>query len=304
MGDDRIPGYEILEKIGEGAMGLVYRARQQRTGDLVAIKLLPRFLWETTTGKGRFLREAILLSTLRHPNICQLVDSGDTDDGRFFFATELLLGPTLEQRMIREEFSLQKAVSIAMQVAAGLEMAHDVGVIHRDIKPANLIVLSDGTVKILDFGLARLEAAADLSVAGEVMGTATYASPEQLRGESCDAKCDIWAVGVILYEMVAGLVPFPGGNDAEVARAVMHKEPERLDSRRPDAPEALQAIVSTALAKESSDRQESAGQLRGQLEEVLAELADRESFPAEVQSAAREPQKDPSLAGRLRRFFA
>ena len=266
--EDRIPGYVIDSKIGEGGMGRIYRAHQEGTGRQVAIKVMAPDQWAVRENRGRFLRESILLSTLRHPNICQLVDSGETEAGRYFFATELLTGETLQQRLFREDLALEKSLDIGIQVARGLEAAHRQGVYHRDVKPANLMLTSGRQVKILDFGLAKLEFAAGVSLRGEVLGTPVYAAPEQLRGEECDFRVDLWGLGVVLYEMISGIVPFPGPDTRSIGKAVLTKKPVGLRKWHPEAPEALERTVHRALAKDREARHGSAEELAEELSEI------------------------------------
>ncbi len=273
MPEEHIPGYTVLGKLAEGGMGAVFEARREATGERVAIKLMAPRQWERPELRGGFLREAILLSTLRHPNLCRLVESGECASGRLFVATELMTGQTLERRLVRGGLPVGRALSIATQVAAGLAAVHEAGIVHRDVKPGNVMVLPDGSIKVLDFGLAHLAAALAAAPGETVVGTPHYAAPEQLRGEPTDARADLWSLGVVLYQTLTGDVPYPGAGPREVLAAVEGGAPRPLDAVCPEAPAALQSILDRALARDPEARWPTAEAMRQALEEARRGLA-------------------------------
>ncbi len=200
----RIGQYEILEPVGGGAMGEVYKARDTRLGRTVALKFLPADLGRDPSARKRFRREAQAVAQLDHPNVASIYDMGETEGGRLFLALAFYEGETLQQKLERGPLPLPEALGIACQIAKGLAAAHQRKIVHRDIKPANIAVLPDGMVKILDFGLAKMSGATTLTRLGSSPGTPAYKSPEQTKGEPVDPRSDLWALGVVLYEMVAG----------------------------------------------------------------------------------------------------
>jgi eukaryotic-like serine/threonine-protein kinase len=214
----RLGPYEVLSLIGSGGMGEVWLATELRLGRKVALKLLPTDLTRNSGRILRFEQEARAASALNHPNVCTIYALDQTNDGQHYIAMEYVEGETLRQRLTTSRLSLREALDIAIQVAAALSVAHAAGIVHRDIKPENVMLRPDGVVKVLDFGLAKLAAVGQpgadttqLGVhtdAGTVVGTAAYMSPEQARGQQVDGRTDIWSLGVMLYEMLAGRSPF------------------------------------------------------------------------------------------------
>lgn len=257
--------FRIVERIGAGGMGTVYRARDTRLDRDVALKFLPPDLGAGRDDEERLLVEARAAAALEHPNVCTVHEVGETEDGRSFIAMALYPGETLKERIRKGPLPPEDAAAIAIQIARGLAAAHERGIVHRDIKPGNVILTADGTVKLLDFGLARL-AEATLTLPGATPGTVAYMSPEQTRGDPLDRRTDLWSLGVVLYEMLAGLRPFRGGNDRAVIQAIRHAQPEPLGKRRPGTPEALQRIVDRLLRKEREARYASAGDVVADLE--------------------------------------
>src|SRR5262249_2215777 len=205
-----ISHFRVLEPLGAGGMGVVYRAEDTRLGRVVALKFLLPQPTADGVAKARFLREARSAAALDHPNLCTLHEAGETEDGRLFLAMALYPGETLKARLERDRpLPVQTVLDIARQVAHGLRCAHSAGIVHRDLKPGNVMLLPDGTVKILDFGLARARDHS-LSTTSVRLGTVPYMSPEQIRGANLDGRADLWALGVVLYEMLTGRKPFHG----------------------------------------------------------------------------------------------
>ncbi len=251
--------YRVERSIGGGGMGVVYEAVDTRLDRRVALKLLPLAVSSVPDAKERFVREARAASALDHPNICTIFDIGETEGGRMFIVMAFYDGETLDQRMQRGALEIGEAQDIAIQVARGLERAHAAGIVHRDIKPANIILTSHGEVKILDFGVAKMSGAVDLTVSGVSPGTPAYMSPEQARGETVDVRSDIWSLAAMLYQMLTGRRPFAGRSEVEVYLAIQDQEPVRVGELRAAVPEPLEQAVMTALNKDSDARPESIG---------------------------------------------
>ena len=258
--------YRLLEKLGEGGMGVVYKAEDTKLERLVALKFLAEHLLNDDQAKQRFLREARSAAALNHPNICTVYEI-DEADGQIFIAMAFLEGESLEARIERGPQPIQEAVDIAEQIAKGLQAAHNRGIIHRDIKPANILIASDGQVRIMDFGLARLAEASRLTRFPIAMGTVAYMSPEQARGLDVDHRSDIWSLGVVMYEMIAGRRPFQGQYDQVLLYEIEQQKPEPLSAVRAGVTAELEFLVSRCLAKEPiarpSTAQEIAVYLRG-----------------------------------------
>jgi eukaryotic-like serine/threonine-protein kinase len=256
-----ISHYRVVERLGRGAMGLVYKAQDLRLDRPVAIKLISKEIALNLEQRTRFEREARTASLLDHTNICTIHEFGETPEGELFIVMGFCPGENLRIRLERGPLPLKEAVSIAQQVAQGLAKAHSLGVIHRDIKPANIMLLPDGEVKIVDFGLAKLPRDVGLTNTGGVVGTVPYMSPEQLRGDPLDRRTDIWSWGVTFYEMLAGDRPFESNTEATIMRAIMDLDPPSLTARRPDVPLALDQLVQQTLKKDQTQRPDNAGEL-------------------------------------------
>ncbi|MBN2564303.1 MAG: serine/threonine-protein kinase [Candidatus Eisenbacteria bacterium] len=248
-----ISHYKILDKIGEGGMGVVYKAEDTRLDRTVALKFLASHLLESDEARERFVREAKAAATLDHPNICT-VHEIDEADGETFLAMAYIEGPTLKEKIDERPLKLKQALDIAIEIAEGLAAAHERGINHRDIKPANVMLGSDGHVKIMDFGLAHLGGKTKITKSGVVLGTPSYMAPEQVRGEETDRRTDIWAFGVVLHEMITGQPPFGGETDESLSYAVLHVEPEPLTALRSGVPVELDRVVSKLLAKDPDER--------------------------------------------------
>jgi serine/threonine-protein kinase len=197
-----ISHYKILEKFGEGGMGVVYKAEDTKLHRMVAVKFLPRELTNDPDAKQRFIHEAQAASALDHPNVCTVYEIDETTDGASFIAMAFYEGQSLQQKIARSPLKVHEAIDCAIQIASGLKKAHESGIVHRDIKPANVLITADGVVKIVDFGLAKLRGRTKLTRDGASIGTIEYKSPEQSRGEDVDQRTDIWSLGCIMYEMV------------------------------------------------------------------------------------------------------
>jgi CheY-like chemotaxis protein len=250
--------YEILDRIGGGGMGVVYRARDVKLDRPVALKFIAPELRRDTKARRRFLHEARAASALDHPNICTIHEIAETDDGRSFIVMAAYEGETLRRRLERGSLSDRDALRACEQIARALATAHERGIVHRDVKPDNVFLTRDGVVKLLDFGLART-AGSRMSGAGTVGGTVAYMSPEQARGARADERSDVWALGVILFEMLAGVRPFDASDARETVHQILTVEPD-LRAKRPDLPQRTIDVVHRALSRDPKARFVGAGQ--------------------------------------------
>lgn len=281
----RIGQYEILDPVAGGAMGEVYKAKDTRLGRTVALKFLPADLSRDLDARKRFQREAQAVAQLDHPHVATIYDTGETEGGRAYLALAFYEGETLQQKLERGPLPIPEAVGIARQIAKGLAAAHRRKIVHRDIKPANIVVLPDDTVKILDFGLAKMTGATTVTRLGVSPGTPAYKSPEQTRGEGIDPRSDLWALGVVLYEMVAARAPFGGEYEQAIIYSILNEPMRPLDS---SVPPALVAVIERALDKEAAKRYQTA-------EEMEKDLA---GFPPESGGVVVRHEPSPD---RLRR---
>ncbi|HEX6201487.1 MAG TPA: protein kinase [Thermoanaerobaculia bacterium] len=276
----RLGVYEIVGPLGAGGMGEVYRARDPRLGREVAVKVLAEAADGDDERLARFAREGRAAAAINHPNVLTVHDLG-VHQGRPFLVTELVAGESLRERLRRGPLPAAEAVELARQLAAGVAAAHAAGVVHRDLKPENLVVTPAGTLKILDFGVARLRPPApeaeattlSSTGAGAALGTLSSMAPEQLRGEEVDGRADLFAVGVILYETLSGARPFARATAAATAAAVLHEQPPPLDERAPDVPPSLARLVERCLAKDPAERFQSARDLAFALATAAADAA-------------------------------
>ncbi|MCI0690786.1 protein kinase [candidate division KSB1 bacterium] len=248
-----ISHYKIIEKLGEGGMGVVCKAEDTKLQRQVALKFLPENLTRDAEAKARLIQEARAAAALNHSNICTIYEI-DESEGQLFLALEFIEGKTLRKTVISEQLSVNSVIEYAIQIAAGLQAAHEKGVIHRDIKSSNLMVTAKGQIKIMDFGLAKLAGSSFLTKEKATMGTVAYMSPEQARGRKVDQRTDLWSFGVVLYEMLSGQLPFQSDHEQVLIYAIINETPEPISDLRADTPQALEDIVNKALTKNLDKR--------------------------------------------------
>ena len=291
---ETIAHYRILEPIGAGGMGVVYKAYDNKLQRVVALKLLPSEYVSQQDRRRRFFQEARAASALNHPHILTIYEVGE-DDGKPYIAMEYVQGETLRQRIKNKVLQLKETIDIAIQIAAGLERAHELGIIHRDLKPENLMLSRDGYAKILDFGLAKLVAERDRALvadseqktlvlgveteSGTLMGTVNYMAPEQLLGQRVDRRCDVFSFGVVLCEMLTGRAPFVHDNRIDTMHAILHREPQLPSDGRAELPFEVQRILTKALAKAPKDRYQTVAELATALKTIKRDLELGKTLP-------------------------
>src|SRR5258707_3695139 len=276
-----ISHYRVLEKLGTGGMGIVYKAQDLRLERYVALKFLPDNLTNDTQALERFRREALAASALNHANIGTVHDIGE-QDGRPFLAMEFIDGETMRRHVNGKPLPVEEILNLGIQIADALDAAHAEGIIHRDIKPANIFVTKRGQAKVLDFGLAKLISKRDgdtdvsdsshpglenpISIVGVISGTPSYMSPEQIRGDDLDVRADVFSLGLLLYEMATGQKAFPGNTGGVIIEAILSKSPPSIRPVKPELPVQLEAILNKAIEKDKEQRYQNAAELRSDLQ--------------------------------------
>ena len=249
-----ITHYRIIEKLGEGGMGVVYKAEDNKLKRPVALKFISPVLTRSKEANERFIFEAQTASALDHQNISTIYEIDKSVEGRMFISMAYYNGRTLREIISRGQLPIEKVVDFAIQIAAGLSKAHKKGIIHKDIKPANIIIDEDNTVKIIDFGLSKLQSTFNSVLPKGTMGTVLYMSPEQIEGKEIDNRTDIWSLGVTIYEMLTATKPFEGEFDQTIIYSILNEEPEQISNLVPEVPPELKKILSKVLAKNPDNR--------------------------------------------------
>ena len=267
--------YKILSKLGEGGMGIVYKAEDTKLDRIVALKFLPPHISANDEEKKRFIHEAKAAASLNHPNITTIHNIEEIDD-KSFIVMEYIKGRELKDKIEAGPLPIDGTLNLAIQIAKGLQAAHTSGVVHRDIKSANIMLTDRSDVKIMDFGLAKISGKTKLTKEGTTLGTVAYMSPEQARGDEVDHRSDIFSLGVLLYEMLTGQLPFKGDYDPAITYSVMNEDPEPITALRTGIPMEFERIVNKCLQKEPSARYQGANELLVDLHKLKKEAETKE----------------------------
>ncbi len=262
MIDTIISHYKIIAKLGAGGMGVVYKAQDLKLDRIVALKFLPPYLSTSDDEKQRFIHEAKAASALQHVNICNIHDIDDSVQDKMFIVMDYYEGETLEKKIAKRSITeINEILEIIIQICNGLAYAHEKEIVHRDIKPANIILTDSNIAKILDFGLAKLKGQTKLTKEGSTLGTIAYMSPEQAKGDPVDNRTDIWSLGVLAYEMIAGEAPFRGEYDQAVLYSILNEDPQLISDIRPEVPGEINDIIKKMLEKNPEDRYQNFSQI-------------------------------------------
>jgi len=293
-----ISHYKILEELGSGGMGVVYKAEDTTLKRTVALKFLPPELTRDGEAKARFVREARAASALQHQNICAIHEITETADGQMFICMDCYDGVTLKEKIAGGPLPIKETIELADQIAGGLSEAHEAKIVHRDIKPGNIMVTRKGVVKILDFGLAKPAGMTKMTKTGTTVGTVLYMSPEQARGDKIDHRTDIWSLGVVLYEMITGRPPFRGEYESAVLYSISNESPEPITALRSGVPLELERITNKCLAKDPAERYQTVADFSADLRRLKREMSDQTLRQGPASAAA------PSAKTRVRRIAA
>jgi serine/threonine protein kinase/tetratricopeptide (TPR) repeat protein len=272
-----ISHYKIIEKLGGGGMGVVYKAKDTNLDRIVALKFLPQHLLADKEAEQRFISEAKAASSFDHPNICTIYDINKTEDDQFYIVMGYYAGETLKKKLNAGPLQIDTAINYATQIANGLTRAHEAGIIHRDIKPANIMITDRDEVKILDFGLAKTSSEPSITKMGSTVGTVSYMSPEQTKGEKVDHRTDIWSLGVLLYQMLSGSLPFQGDYEQAIIYSILNEDPAQIMN----IPVELEQLVMKMLEKEPRQRFPKVEELLKSLEEIYASISVKLDKPTE-----------------------
>ena len=273
--------YRILEELGRGGMGVVYKAQDTKLDRVVALKFLPQHLTSSDAEQSRFLQEARAASALNHPNVCGIHAIGE-HDGQVFIDMEYVEGKTLRSRIAEKELKIEDALEYAIQIGDALQEAHSKGIVHRDVKCENIMINSRNQVKVMDFGLAKLKGSLKLTKSSSTVGTLAYMAPEQIQGGEVDSRSDIFSFGIVLYEMLTGRTPFRGEHDAAVMYSIVNSVPDPPSAIRPSISAEIDRIVHRALEKEPEDRYQ-------HVDDMVSELRRIHKRTSRVSRAAAPP---------------
>jgi serine/threonine protein kinase len=292
MVNEQILHYRILRKLGEGGMGVVYLAEDTKLERQVAIKFLPHQISTNSDERKRFEIEAKAAAALNHPNIATIYAIEDADD-EIFLVMEYVTGKNLKDHIDSKPLSIEETVNIAMQIAEGLHSAHKNDIVHRDVKSANIMSTERGQIKIMDFGLAKFRGSGELTKIGTTVGTAAYMSPEQARGEEVDQRTDIWALGVILYEMTTGQTPFKGNYDQAIFYSILNEKQEPVTGLRTGIPKELERIINKVLEKDPECRYQNMADI----------LVDLKNLVKQTESSEIEKETSTQLAPKINKIY-